>query len=93
MPADGRIMDPEGHQQGELTWGYIQRFEGPDRQGKKIWPWKCLRKKVIPFLNNGEFKRGQLVTFDVTKIEVKDPELGIGGLGVATNVQKYRKKK
>jgi len=90
MPK-GRIKDPDG-KQSQQSWGYIQRFDGPDRPGKKIWPWNCLKKKLIPFLNNGEFEKGQLVIFDVTKVEVKDPEVGTGVLGVATNVRKIKKR-
>ncbi|MCG8305927.1 MAG: hypothetical protein MI975_00955 [Cytophagales bacterium] len=90
MPR-GRVIDPEG-KQAQLTWGYIQRFDGPDRKGKKNWPWKCLRKKLIPFLNNGDFRRGQIVVFDVSEVEIKDPEFGAGKLGIATNVRKVTRK-
>lgn len=86
MPK-GRVIDPEGHQ-SELTWGYIQRLDGPNRPDKKIWPWKCIRKKLIPFLNDGTFKKGQLVYFEVFSVDVKDPELGVGKLGIASNVRK-----
>ena len=91
MPHRGVVRDPAGTQKAEFTWGYIQRFDGPNRPGKKFWPWRCLRKKLIPFLNNGEFKRGQQVIFDVDKVEVKDPELGAGSLGIATNVKKFKR--
>jgi len=90
MPK-GRVIDPQGDQ-SELVWGYIQRFDGPNRPGKYLWPWKCLRKKLIPFLNNGTFDKGDLVVFDVTRIEVKDPELGSGALGAATNVRKVKQR-
>lgn len=87
MPK-GRVIDPQGDQ-SELVWGYIQRLDGPDRPGKQWWPWKCLRKKLIPFLNTGEFKKGQLVIFEVARTELKDPELGTGSLGIATGVRKF----
>ncbi len=89
MPR-GRVIDPVG-QQSEPTWGYIQRFDGPNRPGKKYWPWKCLRKKVIPFLNSGDFKKGQVVVFQVTDVKIQDPELGLGKLGIATGVRKAGK--
>jgi len=90
MPQ-GRVVDPEG-QQEQLTWGYIQRFDGPDRSGKKLWPWKCVRKKLIPFLNNGSFKKGQLVVFEVSSVDLEDPELGVAKLGIATGVRKVNRK-
>lgn len=90
MPR-GRVIDPVG-QQSDSVFGYIKRFDGPDRPGKLLLPWKCRRKKIIPFLNNGTFEKGDLVVFEVTKIEIKDPELGSGALGIATNVRKAKQR-
>lgn len=82
MPrARGKVIDPKGMQDCEMTWGYIEREDYP-------WSEKNTNNKVIPFLNyNPEtFKIGIDVTFDVKKVCVNDPYSGYGTLGIAINV-------
>ncbi len=69
--ARGKVIDPKGMQQAQSTWGYIQRFDGPDWPDSENWPWPLCRKKVIPFLNDGSFEIGQIVTFDIERAIVK----------------------
>ncbi len=63
--ARGKVIDPDGMQQAQPSWGYIQRFDGPDWPGTENWPWPLCRKKVIPFYNERFLKTGTIVNFDI----------------------------
>lgn len=82
MPT-GKVIDPDGQQASE-KWGYILRFDGPTWPGNK--------KKVIPFLNDGNFSLEEEVNFKIDKIDVADPNTGVTGrLAIATSVVKKPK--
>lgn len=91
--AEGRVKDPHGNQ-GEFTWGFIQRtnnlseieFDNKGNPKNINWP-DSLTPKVIPFYNDGSFHYGDLVSFDVVKEDLSDPQLGPAKIAIATNVQ------
>jgi len=76
MP-EGRVIDPDGGENAEEKWGYIERYD-------LKWPGSD-QYKVIPFKNkNKEFQLDQEVTFIVDPI---DPDKDKAKLAVAKNVQ------
>jgi len=93
--AEGRVKDPEGHQAGP-SWGYIQRInnlseiEFDNKENPRSVNWlDSLTPKVIPFYNDGSYRYGDLVSFDVVKEDLSDPKLGESAkIGIATNVVK-----
>jgi len=89
--SSGRIKDPDG-KQARYGWGYIQRTESATMSNGQLVSlnWEdTLKPKVIPFYNDGRWKLGQLVYFNVDSIEgVTDPNDSkkVGPLAVATNL-------
>ena len=75
MPQ-GRVLDPDS-QQGSLTWGYIQRFDGNTWPGTDEMHWTLNRRRVIPFLNENGFQQNDEVIFDVGLRELDGANLGI----------------
>ena len=72
--AEGRIKDPDGRQV-KPSWGYIQRTDSVSESSPPVntnWP-DTLQPKVIPFFNDGSWKFGQKVFFDVTPTTLIDP--------------------